>query len=62
MGVLSFGIEAHPFVHRVAHAKLSYATNPERFISKAEKGVRSCPEGNGGDGALPGNHWEVLRA
>src|SRR5881396_1666058 len=37
MGVPSYGIEAHPFVHRVAQAKLSYATDPERFISKAEK-------------------------
>jgi len=37
MGVPSYGIEAHPFVYRVAQAKLSYATDPERFISKAEK-------------------------
>ena len=37
MGVPSHGIEAHPFVHRVAQVKLSYATAPERFISKAEK-------------------------
>ena len=37
MGVPSYGIEAHPFVHRVAQAKLSYATDPERFISKAER-------------------------
>ena len=36
MGVPSYGLEAHPFVHRVAQAKLSYATDPERFISKAE--------------------------
>src|SRR6266496_3833479 len=36
MGVQSHGIEAHPFVYRVAQAKLSYATDPERFISKAE--------------------------
>ena len=37
MGVPSHGIEAHPFVHRVAQAKLSYATDPERLIAKAEK-------------------------
>src|SRR5439155_2311104 len=37
MCVPSYGIEAHPFVYRVAQAKLSYATDPERFISKAEK-------------------------
>lgn len=37
MGVPSHGIEAHPFVHRVANAKLSYATDPERFIAKAAK-------------------------
>ena len=37
MGVPSYGIEAHPFVHRVAQAKLSYATDPERFIAKAER-------------------------
>src|SRR5258705_3573697 len=36
MGVQSYGIEAHPFVHRVAQAKLSYATDPDRFIAKAE--------------------------
>src|SRR6266436_1605098 len=37
MGIPSYGIEAHPFVHRVAQVKLSYATDPERFISKAER-------------------------
>ena len=37
MGVPSYGIEAHPFVYRVAQAKLNYATDPERFISKAER-------------------------
>ncbi|MCK9590375.1 MAG: hypothetical protein WC076_02300 [Terrimicrobiaceae bacterium] len=36
MGTPSYGIEAHPFVYRVAQAKLSYATDPERLISKAE--------------------------
>jgi hypothetical protein len=37
MGVPSHGLEAHPFVHRVAQAKLSYATDPDRFVSKAER-------------------------
>src|SRR3989442_1788707 len=40
MGVPSHGIEAHPFVHRVAQAKLSYAADPERFSSKAERAFR----------------------
>ena len=30
-------MEAHPFVFRVAQAKLSYATDPERLISKADR-------------------------
>ena len=34
MGVPSYGIEAHPFVHRVAQAKLNYATDPERFAKE----------------------------
>ena len=37
MGVPSYGLEAHPFVHRVAQANLSYSTDPDRLISKAEK-------------------------
>jgi len=40
MGIPSHGIEAHPFVHRVAEAKLSYATDPGRFMAKAEKAFR----------------------
>lgn len=36
MNVPSIGIEAHPFVYRVALAKLSYVTDPERLIFKAE--------------------------
>jgi hypothetical protein len=36
MGVPSHGIEAHPFVHRVARAKLSYTSDPERFKAIAE--------------------------
>lgn len=40
MGIVSHGLEAHPFVFRVAQAKLSYTADPERFISKAEKAVK----------------------
>src|ERR1041384_2357523 len=36
MSIPSYGIEAHPFVYRVAQAKLSYRTDPDRFIGKAE--------------------------
>jgi hypothetical protein len=40
MGVPSYGLEAHPFVHRVARAKLSYAADPERLLAKAESAFR----------------------
>jgi hypothetical protein len=40
MGVESYGLEAHPFVHRVARAKLAYTANPERFLAKAENAFR----------------------
>ncbi len=40
MGIPSRGLEAHPFVHRVARAKLSYAADPERFLAKAERAFR----------------------
>lgn len=40
MGVPSHGIEAHPFVHRVALAKLSYAADSERFIAKADSAFK----------------------
>src|SRR5436190_14335865 len=40
MSVPSHGIEAHPFVLRVAQAKLSYTTDPERLIAKAENAFR----------------------
>lgn len=35
MGVESWGLEAHPFVYRVARAKLSYTADPARFLAKA---------------------------
>jgi hypothetical protein len=37
MTIPSYGIEAHPFVYRVAEAKLAYATDPARFLRKAER-------------------------
>ncbi|PYJ05303.1 MAG: hypothetical protein DME25_08680 [Verrucomicrobia bacterium] len=40
MGVKSYGLEAHPFVHHVARAKLSYTADPERFLAKAESAFR----------------------
>ena len=36
MRVESCGLEAHPFVYRVAKAKLGYAADPERFLAKAQ--------------------------
>jgi hypothetical protein len=47
MGVPSYGIEAHPFVYRVAQAKLSYATNPERLIAKAERAFKFARNATG---------------
>lgn len=44
MGVRSHGIEAHPFVRRVAQAKLSYNADPKRFIVKAERAFRFARE------------------
>jgi len=40
MGVASYGLEAHPFVHRVARAKLAYNADPERFQAKADNAFR----------------------
>ena len=37
MGVASYGLEAHPFVHRVAQAKLGYAADSALFLAKADK-------------------------
>jgi len=37
MGVPSCGIEAHPFVYRVARAKLSYTADVARFIANADQ-------------------------
>ena len=40
MSVPSYGLEAHPFVHRVARAKLSYAADPDLLLAKAESAFR----------------------
>jgi hypothetical protein len=40
MGVPSHGIEGHPFVFRVARAKLAYTTDPERFAATTEGALR----------------------
>jgi len=40
MGAASYGLEAHPFVWRVARAKLGYTADPERFLAKAESAFR----------------------
>jgi len=44
MGVESYGLEAHPFVHRVASAKLSYTSDAERLLAKAESAFRFARE------------------
>ena len=40
MGVPSIGLEAHPFVIRVARAKLSYAADAQRFTQLASDAVK----------------------
>jgi hypothetical protein len=42
MKVPSYGIEAHPFVYRVAKAKLNYTTDPARFVAKAQRAFLSA--------------------
>jgi hypothetical protein len=42
MAVPSIGIEAHPFVCRVARAKLSYRADPDRFLAKADAAFRKA--------------------
>jgi DNA modification methylase len=36
-GVESWGVEAHPFVYRIAKAKLSWRTSPEAYLKKAQQ-------------------------
>ncbi|HEX3739425.1 MAG TPA: hypothetical protein VHV29_06835 [Terriglobales bacterium] len=43
-GAESWGIEAHPFVYRVARAKLHYRTDPQLYLRKIETLVRTAEE------------------
>lgn len=45
-GVESWGIEAHPFVYRVARAKLFWRTNPDQYLKKAERMVEAVDMNN----------------
>jgi hypothetical protein len=36
-GTVSFGMEAHPFVTRIARAKLLYRGDPEEYLQRAER-------------------------
>ncbi|MGO8696545.1 MAG: DNA methyltransferase [Limisphaerales bacterium] len=42
MKIPSYGIEAHPFVYRVAKAKLNYGADPARFAAKAQRAFLSA--------------------
>lgn len=37
VGVKSYGVEAHPFISRIAKAKLFYRSSPEKYLKFAEK-------------------------
>lgn len=54
MSVPSFGLEAHPFVHRVARAKLGYKADPDRFEAKAANAFRLA------DNARAADHFPEL--
>lgn len=43
MGVECYGIEAHPFIFRVAKAKLLYRTDPDEYLAQIEK-IINCAE------------------
>jgi hypothetical protein len=57
MAVQSYGLEAHPFVHRVARAKLSYAADPERFLAKADSAFKFARQA----GAQQDQHPALVR-
>src|SRR5208283_1493653 len=50
MGVPSYGLEAHPFVHRVARAKLSYAADPDLFLAKTQSAFRFARKAKAANG------------
>lgn len=56
MAVESYGLEAHPFVYRVAKAKLSYSADPDRFLSKAENAFRFARQAQATD-----RHPDLIR-
>ncbi len=47
MGIASHGIEAHPFVFRVAQIKLSYTADPARFVAKSDQAFRFAQKVSG---------------
>ena len=57
MDVPSYGLEAHPFVHRVAKAKLSYSADPERFLAKADAAFRFARSA----GSNPSRYPELIQ-
>src|ERR1051325_5942036 len=50
MAVSSYGLEAHPFVLRVARAKLSYTADPDRFLAKAGSAFRFASQAQASNG------------
>ncbi|NOT01250.1 MAG: DNA modification methylase [Phycisphaerales bacterium] len=57
-GVSSFGLEAHPFVHRVARAKLARRSDPELFRKK----IRSVRARAGCIASDIGNYPKLIHA
>ena len=57
MGIPSYGIEAHPFVYRVARAKLSYSIDPDKLISRAERAFGFAREAT----AQTGHYPEIIK-
>ena len=57
MGVPSYGIEAHPFVFRVAAAKLAYQADPDALLANAEAVFRSASHAREDIGHYP----EIVR-
>lgn len=43
LGVASCGVEAHPFVARIARAKLLYRSDSQKFLQRAEQVKRLAP-------------------
>jgi hypothetical protein len=43
-GAESWGLEAHPFVYRVARAKLHYRTDPQSYLRKIENLLRAAED------------------